>query len=167
VLAVDGGGLINFWLYSPTPFRNSEAIEKLPILPKILPMCLTRDDLILSYGEFFHITSREAADRILIEGLLPQQADSITAGSRPLICVAPQEQSNRWRDQISKDLVIFRIAAADIISNEYGIDHTFFGWKAAEVMGDIEGLRHMIEENATLAVFDRIPPEELTVVEGM
>jgi hypothetical protein len=34
-------------------------------------------------------------------------------------------------------------------------------------MGDIEGLRQMIEVNATLAVFDRIPPEELTVVEGM
>jgi len=130
-------------------------------------MYLTRDDLILSYGEFFHITSREAAVHILQEGLLPQQTDWITQGSRPLICVAPQEQSNRWRDQLYKDPVIFRIAAVDIISKEYGIDHTFFGWDAAEAMGNIEGLRHMIEENATLAVFDRIPPEELTVVDGI
>jgi len=129
-------------------------------------MCLTRDNLILSYGEFFHITSREAAERILVEGLLPQQTDTITPGSRPLICVAPGEQSNRWRDQYEEP-VIFRIVAADIISKEYGIDHTFSGWDLAETMGDIEGLRHMIEENATLAVFERIPPEELTVVEGM
>jgi hypothetical protein len=130
-------------------------------------LCQNRDELILSYGEFFHITSREAAEKILLHGLLPQQTDWLTEGSRPLICVAPLEGRNRLRDQYPEDAVIFRIAATDIVSKDYGIDHTFTGWEAAEAMEETEGLRHMIDERATLAVFDRIPPEELNVVEGM
>ena len=129
-------------------------------------MCRTRDELILSYRAFFHLTDVEAAGQILKEGLLPSQTNEIDPGSRRLICLAPAPQIERWRDQIPTAHVMFQIAAEDIITKRYGIDETFDGWESSADLGEVEGLRDMIEEKCTLAVFDRIPPEELTVVEG-
>lgn len=129
-------------------------------------MCQTRDELILSYQEFFHLTEPGLIGAILQEGLLPQQTNPLDPGSRPLICVAPAGLIDRWRDQLPDATILLRIAAADIVTKEYGIDETFQGWQAAATLGEIEGLRRMIEVNATLAVYDHISPGELTRVTG-
>ena len=133
-------------------------------LPKIFIMCQTRDELILSYKEFFHLTEPGFLDAILREGLLRQPTNTLDPGSQPLICVSPAGQIGRWRDQLPDATALVRIAAADIVTKGYGIDVTFRGWEIAAAMGEIEGLQQMIEVNATLAVYDRIPPDELTVI---
>jgi len=128
-------------------------------------MYQTKDELILSYGAFFHYTDPGNMEAILQEGLQPQQTDTLTPKSRKLICVAPAGQINKWKDQMSsKNPALIRIAAEDIISKEYGIDHTFDGWETASEMGEVEGLRYMIEHHSTLAVFEPIPPDQLTEV---
>jgi hypothetical protein len=126
-------------------------------------MCQTRDELILSYGDFFHLTESRFVEAIMREGLLPQPTNPLDPGSRRLICVAPAGQIDKWRDQLPDATVLIRIGAAHIITKEYGIDETFVGWEISAALGEIEGLRDMIETNATLAVFDPIPLEELTI----
>jgi hypothetical protein len=129
-------------------------------------MCQTTDELILSYGEFFHLTEPDRLEAILREGLMPQQTNPLDRGSRNLICVAPAPQIDQWRATLPNSTVLIRIAAVDIVTKRYGIDQTFVGWQLSAAMGEIAGLRNMIESNATLAVFDRIPSEELTILEG-
>ena len=128
-------------------------------------MCQTRDELILSYGDFFHLTESRFVEAIMREGLLPQPTNPLDPGSRRLICVAPAGQIDRWRDQLPDANVLIRIDAAHIITKEYGLDETFVGWETSAALGEIDGLRDMIETNATLAVFDPIPLEELTIIE--
>lgn len=134
------------------------------IFPKIFHMCQTREELILSYGEFFHLTEPRLLDAILREGLIPQQTNTLDPESRQLICVAPAGIIDRWRDQLPNATVLIRIAAENIVSKEFGIDETSQGWETFAALEEIEGLRTMIETNASLAVFDPIPPNELTIM---
>ncbi len=67
-----GNAPLNRCDYFPQTRLISPAGDKSLILAKYAPMFETPDDLILSYGSFFHLTTPEIWEVIQLEGLIPQ-----------------------------------------------------------------------------------------------
>lgn len=134
---------------------------------------MTKEELIQSYEKFFHITKKANVDRILREGLIPNKyADNLyhpnAPSKRAQICITGkaklEEHLDSFRQNDSgEEFAVFAVSAEFISGIDFGLDWTFSGTESLSKSSDVESLKTSIEYFGTLACFETIPANELSL----
>lgn len=136
---------------------------------------MSKTELILSYGTFYHVTNANNVANILREGLLPNKYnDSDYSEKAPekkaQICLTTKHKlaehlSSFKQNNPSETFAVIEIPADFISRGDYGLDWTFGGTDAIATFPEVDSLTASIEYLGTLACFEHIPPEQLSLTE--
>lgn len=133
---------------------------------------MNKNELLLSYHWFYHITDRDNYSSVLKKGLLlslpaPNDFHPQAPYKRPHICFTPEHnlenQLSSFRNS-GKQYIIFKISAENLITKETGLDWTFSGTETLISIEEVDALQTSLESFGVIACFNEIPSCELEFV---